>query len=98
MLLSNNPETMETRKKQFSNHFKIKDLGKIKQILGIAIDYDQEAQTLNLSQTRYIEDSLNRHGLSDGHTHRTPFGSGTKLSKDDSPSTAEEKDQMKNLP
>ena len=97
-LLGNNLDTMQAHKTLLSEHFHIKDLGEVKQILGIAVDCNRTAWTLTIYQTRYVEDSLNRYKLNNGHTHRTPFASGTKLSQNDSPSTDEEKEHMKNFP
>jgi len=68
-LLGNNLNVMDEHKKKLGKCFKIKDLGDIKQILGIAIEYNCEAHTLSLYQTRYIEESAARYGCNDGHTH-----------------------------
>ena len=56
-LLGNDLHTMEDHKRLLGQRFKIKDLGEIKQLLGIGIDYNQEARTLSMTQTRYIEES-----------------------------------------
>ena len=39
--------------------------GPVKQILGLVIDYDQEARILGLYQTHYIEESLEQYGITD---------------------------------
>jgi hypothetical protein len=62
----------------------------VKQLLGLAIDYDRDAQTLMLTQTRYIDEALERYAANDGRTHATPLSSGVKLTKDDSPKTEAE--------
>src|SRR6188768_2842720 len=49
-------------------------------------------------QTRYIEESLARYGITDSRTHPTPLSSGIKLSKDDCPQTESEKSSMHNYP
>jgi hypothetical protein len=53
-LLGNSLEFMAEHKELLRQHFKIKDLGEIKQLLGIGIEYDFKACKLGL----YIPDSL----------------------------------------
>lgn len=93
-ILCDDLKFMQEIKHRIGQRFKIKDLGVISQLLGIAIDYDQEKRVLRLSQTRYIEESLKRFHCDDGITRRTPLSSGVKLSKADSPSTDAEKEAM----
>ena len=57
-LLGNNLDVMGEHKLFLGEQFKIKDLGPVKQILGLVIDYDREARILGLYQTHYIEESL----------------------------------------
>ena len=97
-LLGNNLDVMGEHKLLLGERFKIKDLGPVKQILGLVIDYDQEARILGLYQTHYIEESLEQYGITDGQTHPTPLGSGIKLSKEDSPQTDDEKEAMLDYP
>jgi len=42
-------------KKALSEKFKMKELGEIKEYLGIEIQYNYVIGEINLSQTRYIE-------------------------------------------
>ena len=65
-LLGNNLHVMGEHKLLLGEQFKIKDLGSVKQILGLVIDYDREARILGLYQTRYIEESLEQYGITDG--------------------------------
>lgn len=97
-LLGNDLAIMTEHKSLLACRFKIKDLGDARLMLGLAIDYDREAQTLTLSQTRYIDESLERYGANDGHIHITPLSSGIKLSRDDCPTTDEEKLEMSSHP
>jgi len=66
---------MEDHQRLLGQCFKIKDLGEIKQLLGIGIDYNQRARTLSMTQTRYIEESLKRFNIFDNHSHPTPLSS-----------------------
>jgi transposase InsO family protein len=97
-MLASNLHFMEKLKKLIGEVFKIKDLGPIKQLLGVAIDYDQETGHLELSQSRYIQQSLERYGCDDGRTHPTPLSSGVKLTKADSPTTPSAIAEMKDYP
>ena len=80
-MLTNNLHFMEKLKMVIGEVFKIKDLGPIKQLLGVAIDYDQKTGCLELSQSCYIQQSLERYGCDDGCTHPTPLSSSVKLTK-----------------
>jgi len=62
-LLGNDRAAMADHKRLLGLRFKIKDLGPVKQILGIGINYDRENRTLKMYQTRYIEESLAHYGI-----------------------------------
>jgi hypothetical protein len=68
------------------------------QLLGIAIRYDRDAQTLELSQERYVHEIAARYGLSDAKHARTPLSSSVRLTKDDCPQTDEERRAMEGVP
>ena len=63
---------------QIKKHFNIKELGLIKDYLGIDIDFKPN-QSLKLSQTRYIEKILAKFGLDKANPVYTPIDSKTKL-------------------
>lgn len=67
-------------------------------LLGIQIDYDFKKHILQMSQTRYISESLVRYGILDTKQYKTPLSSGIKLSKDDCPTTPEDILAMKQYP
>jgi hypothetical protein len=89
-LLGNDLAVMREHKELLGRRFKVKDLGPVKQLLGLAIEYDRDTRTLLLTQTRYIDEALERYGVNDGRTHVTPLSSGVKLTKDDAPKTEAE--------
>ena len=97
-MLASDLHFMKKLKKLIGEVFKIKDLGPIKQLLGVAIDYDQKTGRLELSQSCYIQQSLERYGCDDGRTHPTPLSSGVKLTKADSPTTPSAIAEMKDYP
>ena len=78
--------------------FEIKDLGPAKKILGMNISRDRSVGTLNLSQELYIEKVLSRFKVNDVKPRTTPLANHFKLSKEQSPKTAEERDHMALVP
>ena len=72
----------------------MKDLGQAKQILGMKIYRDRSGGTLNLSQELYIEKVLRRFRVNDAKPRNNPLSNHFKLSKEQSPKTAEERDHM----
>ena len=58
------------------------------------ISRDRSAGTLNLSQELYIEKVLSRFRVNDAKPRTTPLTNHFKLSKEQSPKTAEERDHM----
>ena len=62
--------------------FEMKDLGSVKQILGMRISQDRFAGTLNLSQEFYIQKVLSRFRVNDAKPRTTPLANHFKLSKE----------------
>uniref|UniRef100_A0A3Q7FI66 Reverse transcriptase Ty1/copia-type domain-containing protein n=1 Tax=Solanum lycopersicum TaxID=4081 RepID=A0A3Q7FI66_SOLLC len=78
-------------KTRLSAAFEMKDLAPARQILGIKISRDRSIVTLNLSQEFYIEKVLRRFRVNDAKPRLTPLENHLKLSKEQSPKTAEER-------
>uniref|UniRef100_A0A3Q7HAA4 Reverse transcriptase Ty1/copia-type domain-containing protein n=1 Tax=Solanum lycopersicum TaxID=4081 RepID=A0A3Q7HAA4_SOLLC len=85
-------------KTRLSAAFEMKDLGPAKQILEMKISRDRSAGTLNLYQELYIEKVLSRFWVNDAKPRTTPLANHFKLSKEQSPKTAEECDHMALVP
>ena len=79
-------------------HFKLRDLGETSYLLGVAIRRDRKERKIYLSQKQYIRDVLKRFGMDKCHTVDTPMNPGLRLSRDQSPKTDEEREEMKGLP
>ena len=77
-------------KTSLSATFGMKDLVPAKQILGMKISRDRSAGNLNLSQELYIEKVLSRFRVNDAKPKTSPLANHFKLSKQQSPKTAEE--------
>ena len=76
-------QVMKNMKDDLSNHLKMKDLGKIHYCLGIAVEYDEEKNTLWVHQRQYILTLLDKYGLSEVKPSTTPTDISVKLVKDD---------------
>ena len=72
-------------KHQLKNKYKIKELGPTSWILGIAVERNRAAKTVNLHQHKYIQDLLVRFELTDVVPISLPCSGG-----DDKPSTSTE--------
>lgn len=87
-------------KKQMSEEFEMKDLGPAKQILGMNIVRNKKDGSLTLSQEKYIGKVLERFKMNDEKTkpRNTPLGSHFRLTKDQSPSSEDERADMAKVP
>jgi hypothetical protein len=65
--------------------WKCKDLGPVKEFIGLQIDIQTQAKTLRIHQSGYIAKLLERFGLADCNSRRLPFDSGVILADDPEP-------------
>ena len=77
---------------------KMKELGEVKFILGMEIDHDHMNGTLMISQTRYIDDVVNRSNQQDAKAVVNSCESGMKLTRMQPPTTNAERDDMRSKP
>ena len=85
-------------KSALKSAFKMKELGEVKSILGMEIDHDRMTGTLMISQTRNIDDVVNRFNQQDVKAVVKPCESGIKLKKMQPPATNTERDDMRSNP
>ena len=83
---------------ELKQHFKLKELGPSSLLLAVAIGRDRSKRLLTLSQQQFIEDVLERFGMSDCHPVTTPLDSGARLSKEQAPRDDAEQKQMQTRP
>jgi len=67
-------------KTKLSNHFKMKDLGRVKNYIGIEIKYDyQNRNVITLSQEAYIESLVRKYQFENAKLYNTPMEVNLKL-------------------
>jgi hypothetical protein len=64
-LACNNTQWFVEFKRTLGQRFKIKDLGDLKNLLGMHITRDRVARTVSINQSQYISDMLDKHGMTD---------------------------------
>ncbi|KAJ8706101.1 hypothetical protein PYW07_010878 [Mythimna separata] len=70
-------------KKQLNNKFKMKDLNKVKNYIGIDIeyDYDNSINVLTLCQKNYIDSLAEKYNIKNSKLYKTPMELNLKLNK-----------------
>jgi len=63
--------------------FELIDSGKVKYLLGIHLEHDAATGAITLHQRKYIEDMLEKFGMSDCHPVRSPADPSVHLETDD---------------
>jgi len=93
-------ERMTKFKADLGNHFKFEmsDLDELAWILDIRVERDRPSRTISLSQTAYIDSLIKRFQLVDAPPLSTPIDPNALLTKNQSPSTPHQFDDMSNVP
>ena len=92
------PQLIAEYKQKFHARYALTDLGPVSWLLGIKITRNREEHTISLSQTAYIEQIVERFGLSDAKAYATPMVPGVVYSRGESPSAPIEADRMRRVP
>ena len=79
LIFGSNIDTIEEIKTKLSKRFKMKDLGRVKQYLGIEMQYNQKEKKLHLSQEKYIESLAEKYGVTQSKRYDTPMEINLKL-------------------
>ena len=95
---SSNTTSVDRAIAELATHFKLRDLGETKYLLGVEISRDRSTRSISLSQRQYILSMLERYGMADCHSVQTPAVVGLNLSKAMGPQTQAERDHMRNVP
>lgn len=73
-------QTIDLITKRLQNEFELKDLGKLKQYMGMNIEIDEQSGVLTIDQSRYIEKLIAKFNMSNCKPASTPMEIGLKLS------------------
>lgn len=98
LIITNNAYLKKRLKEFLNNRFQMKDLGTAQLCLGLRINRDRKGGTLRLDQQHYIEEVLKRFNLNNCRPVATPADPGNKLEASTSEETAEEIQEMQNVP
>ena len=80
-ILGSDIDAIKKAQAELGQHFTITDLGEARQIVGLELQRDLEEGTLKLSQTQYIQRTLEKFGMADSHPVNTPMDPNVKLIK-----------------
>lgn len=97
IVASSSEKRMRDIKRELST-FKMKDLGRIDQCLGIKFHQDQESNQISMSQEGFIENIIQKFNMEDCKPVQTPLNPSVKLSKAMSPKNEEERKEMSSKP
>ena len=98
VVASNDPLKREEIVKQFNDKYKMKNIGELKQLLGLNVNVDKKRGRITIKQTKYVHQLLEKFGMANADTKPTPADRDVKLSKDMSPKTDAEKTEMAKVP
>jgi len=72
-------EAVKRLKADLAKRYEITDLGEINSYLGIRITRDRSKKRIEIDQTGYIKDILDRFGMTDANPHNTPLPAGAEI-------------------
>ena len=98
LLMGNDIELLDSIKAYLNKSFSMKDLGEIAYILGIKIYRDRSRRLIGLSQSTYLDKILKKFKMDQAKKGFLPVLQGVRLSKTQSPTTAEDRERMKDVP
>lgn len=81
LICGKNVEKIQEIKTVLSERFKMKDLGKIKEYLGININYNTLGKVMKMNQSKYIISLVNKYNVEKSRLHNTPMKVGLKIEK-----------------
>ena len=78
-ILSDSREAVVNIKSILSSRYEMTDLGEIESYLGIRIARDRSIRRLDIDQSRYVDEIVDRFGMGDANPARTPLPSGAEV-------------------
>lgn len=73
LICGENVDAIKEVKKILNNRFRMKDLGKVKQYLGIDIEYEPKQKKMTLSQGKYIDSLAEKFNVKEAKKYETPM-------------------------
>ena len=98
LLIGNDIEFLDSIKGYLNKSFSMKDLGEAAYILGIKIYRDRSRRLIGLSQSTYLDKVLKKFKMDHAKKGFLPVLQGVKLSQTQCPTTAEDREKMKDVP
>lgn len=83
LICGKNQNEIKRIKVLLSEKFKMKDLGQIKEYLGIIVNYDYCKHEMKLNQTSYIESLVRKYNLENSKLYSTPMEVNLTIEKSD---------------
>ena len=98
LLIGNSTEFLDSIKGYLNKIFSMKDLSEAAYILVIQIYRDRSRRLIGLSQSTYLDKVLNKFKMDQGKKGFLPVLQRVKLSQTQCPTTAEDREKMKDVP
>ena len=98
LLIGNDIEFLDSIKGYLNKSFSMKDLGEAAYILGIKIYRDGSKRLIGLSQSTYLDKVLKKFKMDHSKKGLLPVLQDVKMSNTQSPTTAEDREKMKDVP
>jgi len=98
LLAGSSCELMDGAKTWLAKHFKIKDMGSPKLIVGLEVIQDEGQGTTAVSQGHFVDELAVQYHQTTAPTAPTPLSSSFEFTGEDCPSTAADKEEMAHLP
>ena len=80
-ILAPNRQVMDAAKQEISSKFLCKDLGPMRQMVGLEVHRNRGSKTIHLSQGPYIHKVLARFGMNSANPTHTPLSTNENLTK-----------------
>ncbi|TFY78270.1 hypothetical protein EWM64_g5745 [Hericium alpestre] len=96
-IAANSVDEMSHIKSALKLKFEMTDLGEIHWLLGLEIKRDRRGRTISMLQRAYIDTILSRFNLQDAKSLTTAIDPSFSLTTDQSPSTPQQYDDMRNI-
>lgn len=97
VIFSRYQETIDEIVGIIQNKYEARDLGEVSHFLGVSIERSCVGD-ITMSQEAYIQELLEQYGLQECRIAYVPLEPGNLVSKEDSPKTSDERNEMKNIP